>query len=160
MLPALFKGKKRDEEILWLAEIHRTTLQFSTLGASVDTLDAARSLDAIVVERGTTSENLLKGLGFDNVQGSSSPEASANMLASGRATAWLLTEDMMRTTWHKLGMSAPLSVGEDVHAIPVFLVASTDLPDEVGRAYRAAIADMASDGTLTRIWQRYAVVPE
>ncbi|MBY5931994.1 transporter substrate-binding domain-containing protein [Tateyamaria omphalii] len=155
LMPALFKGKAHDDQILWVVEYHRTGLSFASLSNRVDTIEQARDLSAIVVERGTTSEQVLSQLGFDNLQYTRSPQASANMLASGRADAWLLTEDMMRMTWSMLDMDTALSVGSSIRDIPVFLVASPALPDDTRRAYQTAINAMRNDGTLARLLQRY-----
>lgn len=155
LMPALFKGKKRDKDILWLAEIQRTGLSFASVSGRVDNVDQARSLPLIVVERGTTSEYFLDRLGFQNVQKTRSPEASANMLSSGRAQAWLLTEQLMRRTWQSMGQDADLVIGDVIHEIPVFMVASQGLSEATRDAYRAAIAEMRTDGTLEQIAQTY-----
>ncbi|WP_189799413.1 ABC transporter substrate-binding protein [Tateyamaria sp. syn59] len=155
LMPALFKGKAHDAQILWVTEFHRTSLNFASVSGPVNTLDDARALSSIVVERGTTSENVLDQLGFGNVHSTTSPDASANMLASGRADAWLLTEDMMRMTWGMLDMENPLFIGETIRDIPVFLVASPTLPDDTRRTYMAQINEMRADGTLERLLQRY-----
>ena len=155
LMPALFKGKERDKDILWLAEVQRTGLSFSSVSQPVNTLEAARALPLIVVERGTTSEFFLDRLGFANVQRTRSPQASANMLASGRAQAWLLTEQLMRRTWRNMGLHDDLVVGDMIHDIPVFMVASLQLPEDMRIAYQTAVADMRADGTLHRIAEKY-----
>ncbi|WP_299042973.1 transporter substrate-binding domain-containing protein [uncultured Tateyamaria sp.] len=155
LMPALFKGKKRDKDILWLAEVDRTALRFASVSDPVNTLDQARTLPLIVVERGTTSEFFLSELGFTNVQEPRSPQASASMLASKRAHAWLLTEELMRRTWRMMGRETDLIVGDMIHEIPVFMVASLRLPDDTRLAYQTAIADMRADGTLDRISEHY-----
>ncbi|APX11951.1 substrate-binding periplasmic protein [Tateyamaria omphalii] len=160
LMPALFKGKTHDDQILWVTEFHRTSLNFASISGRIDTLDDARALPSIVVERGTTSENILAQLGFGNVHSTRSPEASANMLATGRADAWLLTDDMMRMTWGMLDMETPLSIGDTIRDIPVFIVASPTLPDDTRRAYLTAIDAMRADGTLERLLRRYVPAPQ
>ncbi|MEM8655453.1 MAG: transporter substrate-binding domain-containing protein [Pseudomonadota bacterium] len=155
LMPSLFKGKDHDKDILWLTEIQRAGLRFASVSGVINDMDQARALSAVVVERGTTSETLLNRLGFDNVQTTRSPRASARMLATGRAQAWLLSDQLMNMTWQSMDMPDTLIMGDVVLEIPVFLVASPSLPDDVRRAYRAAVQSMRQDGTLARIIARY-----
>ncbi|MEX0308960.1 MAG: substrate-binding periplasmic protein [Tateyamaria sp.] len=156
LMPSLFQGKNYDDDIMWVAEIQRAELRFASISGRVDTLQQARDLPIIVAERGTTSERLLNSLGFENLQTTRSPTSSAQMLAAQRADAWLLTERLMRSTWTRLDMATPLTVGDIVHEVPVFLAASLSLPDDVAHAYAEAIHEMDEDGTLDRILSRYA----
>lgn len=155
MMPSLFQGKPYDGDIRWVAEIQRAELRFASLSQPIHSLDDARHLQAIVVERGTTSETLLTALGFENMQTTPSPVSSANMLAAERADAWLLTERMMRSTWARMQMEKPLQIGGIVHAVPVFIASSLSLPDDVATAYADAIREMRADGTLARLLAIY-----
>ncbi len=155
LMPSLFYGKKRDDVFQWLVEIDRAELRFGFLEGQVDDLEMARGLEAIAIERGTTSEVLLKGLGFDNLELVNAPSASAQMLATGRVGAWLLTQDLMQEVWDDLGLSPELQFGEIVHVVPIFLVGSLNLPDAIAGAYRAAVEEMITDGTVAAIKARY-----
>ncbi len=157
LMPALFKGKKGDEAFLWLVQIQTAKLSFSTTGLRIDDLETARGVGAIVVETGSTPHVFLSQLGFDNLIEVSTPEASARMLLSGRATAWLQSRSAMRNSWAALKQSKPLTLGDVVHQIPIFMVASPTLPDEMIIAYRAAVQAMLDDGTMAAIWGRYGL---
>lgn len=155
LMPALFYGKDRNDQILWLAQIQVAKLRFTTLASRVDTLEAARRLQSIVVEESTTADVFLTRLGFENLVRVGTPESSANMLAAGRVKAWFQNERVMTQEWHRLEIEAPLNLGDVVHEVPIFMVASPTLPEEVRRAYRDAITAMQADGTLTQIWDSY-----
>ena len=155
LMPSLFKGKKRDDLFLWVIDINVAELRFASLGAPVDDLDSARALGSIVVETGTTGEALLTQFGFDNVTRLHDPTASARMLEARRVDAWFLTERNMQRVWSALDASPPLVFGNVVHSVPIALVASPTLPDDVAAAYRDAVRSMQEDGTLSEILERY-----
>lgn len=155
LMPALFFGKEPSDEFLWLAEIQVARMSFGTISGPVNDLETARTLPSIVVEQGTTADIYLTKSGFENLVRVSTPEASARMLQSGRASAWLLDETLMRIKWRILGFPEPLGFGTPVLEVPIYLVASTALPQDVAEGYRAAVKDMRRDGTLKRLWDRY-----
>ena len=155
LMPALFRGKKREDGYHWVVAIQSAKLRFATLSGPVHDLDTARSLSTIVVEGGTTGDVLLTRLGFDNLVRVNSPDSSARMLEVGRADAWLLTRRLMRQVWERLEMAPTLVFGNIVHEVPIFMVASPSLPEDVSAVYRAAVTSMKSDGTLDAILARY-----
>lgn len=155
IMPALFYGKKNNETFQWVVEIQTAKLRFSTLSDPVDTLAAARALDAIVVERGTTSDAMLTELAFDNVIRTGGPESSSRMLEAGRVDAWFQAGMTMQQFWARIDTSAPLILGDIVREVPIYLVASKALPDDVATSYRVAIDGMRADGTLRRLFQSY-----
>ncbi len=155
LMPALFKGKPRDDLFHWVIDIQVAELRFATTGAPVNDLEAARQLQSIVLETGTTGDNLLAQNGFDNVTRLQDPMASARMLAAGRVDAWLLTQSNMERVWKALNAEPPLTFGAVVHVVPIALVASPTLPRDVSDAYRTAIQGMKEDGTLNAILVKY-----
>lgn len=157
LMPALFFGKKSNDAFLWVAEIQRARMVFATVSDRVDSLESARALPSIVVEGGTTADALLADLQFDNVVRVQSPAASASMLASGRVAAWFQEAEIIPLAWQSGGQTAPLVLGAVVHEIPIFLVASLDLPDATAAAYRQSVDAMRADGTLGRLWSTYSV---
>lgn len=159
IMPALFQGKANDDDFLWVAELGQARLRFATLDGPVNTYDAARALGVIVVETGTTADATLTDLGFANVVRVHAPGASAQMLASGRADAWLLSDRLIAKTWADLSFSDPLVFGNIVREIPISLVANRDLPPEVTATYRAAYQEMQDDGTMDQLRERYDFVP-
>lgn len=157
LMPALFYGKKRNDDFLWLVEIQRAKLRFATISGRIDDLDRARAASSIAVESGTTADVFLSQLGFDNLMRVSTPEASANMLAAGRVEAWFQTKGIVLQEWRRSAFSAPLGTGDIIHEVPIFMVASPTFPPEVAGLYRNAVEAMRSEGLLDEIWQRYSL---
>lgn len=155
LMPALFKGKARDDLFHWIIDIQRAELRFATLGPAVNDLDAARALRSIVLEQGTTGDVLLSNLGFTNLTRLQDPHASAQMLASGRVDAWFLAQSNMERVWRTLGSANPLTFGDLIHSVPIAMVASPDLPPAISAAYRDAVEMMKADGTLDAIINSY-----
>ncbi|WP_299690185.1 transporter substrate-binding domain-containing protein [uncultured Tateyamaria sp.] len=155
LMPALFRGKERDDLFLWVVDINVAELRFASTTGRIDDLDTARALKSIVVETGTTGEILLNRRAFENVIRMHDPAASARMLESGRVEAWFLTKSNMQRVWSALDASPALIFGDIIHSVPISMVASTDLPDDVTAAYRTAVQSMYDDGTLTGILERY-----
>ncbi len=159
LMPALFFGKPRSDQFDWVVQIDMAQLRFATFNQdAVSDLSAASLLETIVVERGTTSEFLLEQLDYPNVERTNSPQASAQMLAAGRADAWLLTERLMQHAWRTLDMQGRLTFGPVVDSVPIYVVASPSVSPEVQKAYHDAVETMKRDGSLALIRARYAPV--
>ncbi len=157
LMAALFYGKKRNDDFQWVVEIQRARLRFATLSGTFADLEDARTASSIVVESGTTSDVLLTELGFENLVRVKAPDASARMLAAGRVDAWFQDGTVMDLVWRQVEISDDLLMGDVVHEVPVFLVASPALPVTVADAYRAAVESMRADGTLDALSDRYFV---
>ncbi len=155
IMPALFFGKKHNDQFQWLVEIQRARLRFATSDGQIVNLEDARRLTRIAIESGTTAEAMLSELGYDNTVLTVSPESSARMLAAGRVDAWFQAEENMRQVWNRLGITTTLSLGEIAREVPIYLVASTALREDVADSYRSAVEDMRADGTLDAIWRFY-----
>lgn len=156
LMPALFYGKKRNDQFLWLAQIQSAKLRFATLTDPINSLEAARLVSSVVVESGTTADVLLTDLGFQNVVRVRSPASSARMLKAGRVDAWFQSETILKQAWQQLRFPDGPVLGVLIHEVPIYLIASPALPKEVSETYRTAIESMTSDGTLDQIWARYA----
>lgn len=157
LMPALYHGKSSNDKILWLAKIQVAYLRFSTLTGRIDTLAAARALESIVVEESTTADVFLTSRGFENLVRVNTPESSARMLAAGRVGAWFQNERVVKQEWQRLQITTPLGMGDVVHEVPIFLVASPTLSEDVVAAYQQAIAALRADGTLSEIWESYSL---
>lgn len=155
LMPALFKGKAGDEKFLWLSQIQTAKFSFSTTGPRVDSLEAAREARSVVTETGSTPHVFLSQLGFQNLILVNTPEASALMLQAGRASLWLQSRSIISDTWASIGPSKTLTLGDVVHEVPIFMVASPTMPEEMILAYREAVQSMEEDGTMAAIWERY-----
>ncbi|MEP5730088.1 MAG: transporter substrate-binding domain-containing protein [Sulfitobacter sp.] len=158
LMPALFFGKRRGDEFLWLAEIQKAQLRFATISKEKNgfqTLNTARAFSSIVVELGTTADDYLTEQGFTNLVRVNSPESSARMLEAGRVEAWFQDERVFLQEWGALNFTSPLVMGDVFLRVPVFLVASPMYPAERAEAYRNAIESMKADGTLDALWSKY-----
>lgn len=156
LMPALFYGKKRNDMFLWVAEIQSAKLRFATTSERIDSMEVARTVPSVVIEGGTTADTVLTNLGFENLVRVTSPDSSARLLESGRVEAWFQNERAMTDVWQQQGFAEPLVLGDVVHEVAIFLVASPTLPDDVADSYRTAIQSMKADGTLDELWARYA----
>ena len=154
-MPALFQDKANDDLFLWIEQIESARLSFITLGAAINTLEAARALPSITVERGTTADVFLTSRGFNNLRRVANPIVSARMLAAGRTDAWLLANRLAAETWFNLDLDGSLTFGATQHEVPIYLVASRALDPDVTAKYRAALAEMKRDGAMDAILGRY-----
>ena len=155
MMAALFRAPEREARFRWIAEIHSAKIRFMTLGAPVDSLEQARELRLIGVEKESSADRILTRHGFTNVIRLNDPRASAQMLAAGRIDAWFLTQRLSKRVWKDLDISRPLIAGEVVHEIPIYLVGGLGVPDAVAELYQTVIGEMRSDGTLDAILTKY-----
>lgn len=155
LMPALFRNEEREADYLWVARIHAARLRFASLGAPISSLQEARALRRIVVEGGTSNERFLMDQGFDNLVRSGGPDASADMLNSGRVDAWFLTDSLAGATWERHDLGDSLVFGDVILELPIFLVAGPDFPKDLADAYREAIKRMRSSGALDAILDAY-----
>jgi len=156
MMPALFYGKKHNSEFRWLVDIHSARLRFATLSGTVDSIEAARALDTIAIESGTTADAMLSELGFTNLVRTVSPESSGMMLAAGRVDAWFQNGHTMQQFWSQLNITKPMTMGQTIREVPIYLVGSMGLDDAVADDYVRAIEAMRADGTLSALFAYYA----
>lgn len=155
MMPALFYGKKRNDSFNWIVEIESAKLRFATTSGLIDDLESARNLASIVVENGTTADVFLSGLGFENLTKVVSPDSSARMLSAGRVSAWFQDDKTITQAWRRLSLPSALEIGDVIHEIPIFMVGSLSLPEDVAQIYKQAVQSMRDDGTLETIRLRY-----
>lgn len=128
---------------------------FLTLGAPLDTLEAARALPRIGVEADAAMDVLLTREGFTKLERVDRPEVTAQKLRAGRIDAWALTDELALWTWRRLGYREPLTVGAPIEVAQVYLVGHPDCPEPLTSAYAAAVESMRADGTLAAIVARY-----
>lgn len=157
--PALYRNPAREPDYAWIVETHKVVNVFSTLDRRIDSLDEARALGSIGVEEGAAMDVLLTEQAFANLQRVDRPEINAQKLAAGRIDAWALTRSLAHWTWRSAGMERPLVSGAPITVSPVYIVGNRDTEPEVVDAYRKAVDEMRSDGSLERILERYGEAP-
>lgn len=155
LMPALFKNTERSPRFQWISQVYAEDLRFLSTDKSINSLKDARALRQIVVESGSSSARFLVERGFDNLVFVNSPDASAQMLASGRVQAWFLTEELGEAIWRQFGYKEELFHGDILHSLPVFLVAGLGFPSEVAKSYQDAIKSMQEDGTIDALRTKY-----
>ena len=155
LMPALFRNDSREDDFQWIVQINSAKLSFVTTTMPVKNLEQARALDQIVVENGSSNERLLQGLGFKNLTQTNGPVASAEMLASGRADAWFLTEQLATDTWKRRGFNADLVFGDVMFELPIYLAAGLDFPADLAAEYRTVIEGMVARGEIAALIEKY-----
>ncbi|MEM1343477.1 MAG: transporter substrate-binding domain-containing protein [Pseudomonadota bacterium] len=155
LMPALFRNPERENAFQWISAIHTAKGRFLSLDQPINSLGQARRLGSIGVETASTGDALLSRLEFDNVERVSSPATNASKLNAGWIDAWLLTQALAASVWAELDFERELIAGEIMFETPIYLVAGPQFPKALAQQYRAAIKDMAADGTIQRILSQY-----
>lgn len=126
-----------------------------TIGATVDTIVAGRTLARVAVETDASADQFLSGLAFENLQRIANPASSARMLQAGRIDAWVQSATAAQEIWGELGLEPELNAGKPIYSVPVYVTAGLDYPPDIAQAYRVAIQSLVADGSVVRIMENY-----
>ncbi len=122
----------------------------------IDSLEAAKQVAAVATYRDDSGEQILKSLGFTNLDSSSSPHSNIRKLASGRVDLWYFHNIGAARIAREAGIdpSEIKAVFTHQHNLTYIAISKQTSPIIV-QQWQAALDDMKADGTfwwLTRKW--------
>ena len=122
----------------------------------IDSLDAARHIGAIATYKDDSAEQILRSLGFRNLDSSNSPLSNVRKLVSGRVDLWFFHDACVFHVARKAGVD-PQEI-KAVHTYKqshLYLAISKKTSTAIVRQWQATLDAMKADGTfwwLTRKW--------
>ena len=155
IMPALFRVAQREEMFQWVASYESSDLNIMSVGSPINTIEHARTLAAVALERDSFADRFVRGFEFKNLVYQSSLESSARMLNAGRVDAWVQSGVNAASIWGELGLEQPLLSSEPIASIPIYITAGLGFPSDAAVAYSDAIKSMINDGTVAEIIASY-----
>lgn len=151
--------KERESLFHWIGPLYVNRLEFYARKGDLrrlDSLDAAKQVGAIATYKDDYGEQLLKTLGFTNLDSSNSPHSNVRKLVSGRVDLWF---------FHRLGaervaLEADVDPGDFETVFTYrqyfsYIAISKETSPDVVQQWQATLDEMKADGTfwwLTRKW--------
>lgn len=150
---------EREELVQWVGPICVFRLGFyANKGAAlhVDSLEAAKAVEAIATYKDDFGEQILKSLGFVNLDSSNSPQSNVRKLASGRVDLLFSNNISIPKVAHEVGID-PDEI-EEIHTYQQnysYIAISRQTDPAIVRQWQETLDEMKEDGTfwwLTRKW--------
>lgn len=152
---SVFRDPVREPRFRWIARTHSEDIAILTLGPLVNTIDEARSLRLIGVERRSGLDNLLTGAGFTNLERVARPETNAIKLAAGRIDGWAAGRNAALWAWANQRLEGRPTVGAALGSRDVYVAAGLGFPEPLAAQYAEAIEKMRKSGDIEAIVSRY-----
>jgi polar amino acid transport system substrate-binding protein len=159
---ALFTtARTKDREALfhWVGPLYVSRLAFygrKKDSPRIDSLDAARRVKAIATYKDDFGEQILKSLGFTNLDSSNSPHSNIRKLMSGRVDLWFFHDISLDRLTRETGIDPDeIEVVYTHREVYSYIAISKQTPVAVVQQWQAALDAMKADGTfwwLTRKW--------
>ncbi len=134
----------REHKYKFIVELYGDSMYFVTLSSKkpVNTIADAKRLSSIGATSASAPEIFLKKNGFTNIQAVNDPTQNIIKLAAGRIDAWFATGTALQRHFEESSDKTPLTIGEPVAKIPLYLTGSMDLPDAVVEKIRKRFEEL------------------
>lgn len=127
-------------------------------GLKINTLEDAKMVGGIGTIRDDTKEELLKSLGFTNLESISDEQLNARKLFLGRIDLWAYKVPGIKTVCELAGVDYnELEIVYHLRKIDLGIAFSIQTPDSIVDKWRNAYDAMVADGTIMRIQSNWNV---
>lgn len=157
---------EREKLFKWVGPVSATTAHFYTRRGSqrLDNLEQARRAERILIPREWYLQQMLRGMGFNNINSVPTPADAVRMLVAGRAPLMALDDVTLADTLLAVGLNAnDIEAGATITQAVQYIAFSRDTPDSVGIRWQKTLDDMKADGSFERIYKKWlpgAILPE
>jgi polar amino acid transport system substrate-binding protein len=118
----------------------------------IASMDDARKVNAIGTYRNDAKEQVLRSLGFSNLDSAPTPDASAKKLMAGRVDLWLTTNLGMPEYARKAGVDpAALEMAFSMGTHRLYIAMSRQTPEAVVSLWQQTLDAMKKDGSFRRL---------
>ncbi|MBF0323653.1 substrate-binding periplasmic protein [Magnetospirillum moscoviense] len=151
----LARTPERENRYTWVGEMFGIEVNFVDVAGKGYSLDAARSLNSVIVQEGTSFVSSLKSAGFGNLITRPDTTTNGRMLVGGRAEAWYVARLEALWVWKNAGFPGKPTIGPKVEDEKQWLALSPGADPALVERLRAAMASVIADGTRERIIRSY-----
>lgn len=153
------RTEARESLFHWVGPLHSARIELYARKSDprqIDSLEAAMQVGAIATYRDDVREQILKSLGFTNLDSSNSPHSDIRKLMSGRVDLWIFDNVGAQQVAREAGIDpqaikAVLTLQQQISYIAISKPTSPDVVHQ----WQVALDEMKADGTfwwLTRKW--------
>ena len=150
---------ERESQFQWVGPLYAFRLGFYAIKGAplrIDSLEAAKKVSAIATYKNDFREQILKSLGFSNLDSSKDPKSNIRKLVSGRVDLWFFDNIGVPKVARAAGIDPDrikLVYTHQQHES--YIAISKQTSPEISRRWQAALDEMKADGTfwwLARKW--------
>ena len=150
---------EREKHFHWVGPLYSFRLAFFAPRGSdlkLDTFEDAKKVKAIATYKDDFREQLLKSMGFDNLDSSNSPHSGLRKLITGRVDLWFHDNIGASKVAREVGV-APTAIQEllDVQKNHSYIAFSKNTPTSIVERWQRTLDEMKADGSywwLTHQW--------
>lgn len=161
------RTSEREHLFKWVGPIAVQTTSFYALhgsGLNIKNMAEAKSVDRILVPREYYSQQVLKKLGFKNLDSSMvRPDSMLLMLKQRRGKLMVADDQLLPSLLQQGGISnGEMELMFSFMRTSSYLAFSKDVPDAVVQQWQAELDNMKGDGSFARIykkWMPHAIPP-
>ena len=150
---------EREQQFLWVGPLRASQTNFYVrrgAGVHLASMDDARKLSGVLVQREFYSHQYLRGEGFDNLEPVNSALSMLRMLMAGRRPAMVIDRDSLPALLAQAHVDpAEVELALPMLAISSYITFSRGADPQVVERWRAALEQIKSDGTFARIEQHW-----
>ncbi len=149
---------EREKLFKWVGPVSATTAHFYTRrgGQRFDTLEQARLAERILIPREWYLQQMLRGMGFNNINSVPTPVDAVRMLVAGRAPLMALDDVTLADTLSAAGINAnDIVTGSTITQAVQYIAFSRDTPDSIAIRWQKTLDDMKADGSFERIYKKW-----
>ncbi|MFZ6745452.1 substrate-binding periplasmic protein [Undibacterium sp. JH2W] len=149
---------EREKLFKWVGPVSATTAHFYTRrgGQRFDNLEQARRAERILIPREWYLQQMLRGMGFNNINSVPTPADAVRMLVAGRAPLMALDDVTLADTLLAAGINAnDIETASTITQAVQYIAFSRDTPDSVANRWQKALDDMKADGSFERIYKKW-----
>ena len=153
------RTEARESLFHWVGPLHSARIELYARKSDprqIDSIEAAMQVGAIATYRDDVREQMLKSLGFANLDSSNSPLSDIRKLMSGRVDLWVFDNVGVQQVAHEAGIEP-----QDIKAVLTlqqqlsYIAISKPTSPAIVRRWQVTLDEMKADGTfwwLTRKW--------
>jgi polar amino acid transport system substrate-binding protein len=153
------RTKSRESLFHWVGPLHSASIVLYARKSDqrqIDTIEAAMQVDAIATYKADVREQLLKSLGFTNIDSSNSPQSNIRKLVSGRVDLWVFDNIGAQQVAREAGIDP-----HEIKAVLIlqqhtsYIAISKQTSPAIVEQWQATLDEMKADGTfwwLMRKW--------
>jgi ABC-type amino acid transport substrate-binding protein len=150
---------EREAQFRWLAPLYEENYIFLAHKGSDFDVQRPRDMTArrVALLRGAAQSAILRELGFHTLVEASSIDEVHRFLVAGMADAAFGERAIVRRSLAARGEDKNFRLGPPVRSTTAWLAGSPDFGEAEVARFRAALAELAADGTQKRIFRQYGL---
>jgi polar amino acid transport system substrate-binding protein len=153
------RTETRENLFHWVGPLYRVRFGFYAKkgsGLHLNTLEDAKKVGAIATYKDDVKEQLLKSLGFTNLDSSKSPASNLKKLVAGRVDLWLFSNLGVERVAKQIGIDPDqLELILPFKDYDSYIAISNGTAETIVEKWRTVLAAMQQDGSFEKIARKW-----